>query len=394
MDSNALYYRRLARCSPAGALGVSLSVLLLALACGALDDRTFEADQGGAGGGAVGEQIAAAGSGGNGTAGTAGAELGGSEPAETADGVSGAASNPCEGLPASQCECSVGESTTCGAEYASIGACGTRVLLCQEPGVWPPGTNCTPDGPELCDPGAIDDDCDGVVDEDCACINTTSESCGIGTGGLRVCADGQWGACQCEAEADLDVDGNGVADASESLVGNGRFTADLAGWLQSQRNNTEVDGVLYEHSAVDAIGASCSGSMLLISTENSGSNFADQCLTESSPSYSAAAQALLIANGGGRSTGVLTTGSDPSFAELSLTAFGSADCSGAPLGEQLERVELTPNGGWQVLRVSLPAPVGTQGLRVRINTVADDEGGLLPYQLRSVRWDNVLVRGS
>ncbi len=44
-----------------------------------------------------------------------------------------------------------------------------------------------------------DNDCDGVTDEGCACIDGTTQACGISTGacqrGTQTCAAGAWGAC-------------------------------------------------------------------------------------------------------------------------------------------------------------------------------------------------------
>jgi hypothetical protein len=144
--------------------------------------------------------------------------------------------DPCAGLPLNRCECLAGDRTTCGARYASVGACAGRVLDCQA-GVWPPGTECTMQGPELCDPGAIDDDCDGSVDEGCNCINAARQSCGISQTGVRVCAGGAWGSCTCEAALQLDIDQSGAPDVSETALTNGSFTVDISGWLQSQRDN-------------------------------------------------------------------------------------------------------------------------------------------------------------
>lgn len=118
---------------------------------------------------------------------------------------------------------------TCG-----LGACQVTVPACVngKPGECvplPPATS------EVCE--GTDDDCDGAVDEDCACLNGASQDCysgpmgtqGVGTcaGGTQVCEDGAWGPCvgditpaseacdgldsNCEGQVDEGNPGGGIA---------------------------------------------------------------------------------------------------------------------------------------------------------------------------------------
>jgi len=67
-----------------------------------------------------------------------------------------------------------------------------------------------------------DNDCDGTTDEGCACVDGTTQPCGISTGacerGTQTCAGGEWGACTggvgptAEVCNGLDDDCNGVSD--------------------------------------------------------------------------------------------------------------------------------------------------------------------------------------
>jgi hypothetical protein len=197
----------------------------------------------------------------------------------------------------------------------------------------------------------------------------------------------------CEPGLLLDIDQNSVPDASETLIVNGTFTADIEGWLQSQRNNTQFEGVLFEFDTADATDLQCSGSMLLISTENAADNFAEQCVTASAGVYAAISQALLVGNsGGGRQSSLEATGVDPSFVTLELAAFDVSNCQGTSLANEVTRLEMIPGDSWQTLRTRLTAPAPTQSLRLRVNVVADDPEGLQVYRNRTARWDNLLLR--
>ncbi len=300
----------------------------------------------------------------------------------------------CTGLPMGRCECTVGESTLCGAEYVALGQCADRILICEAPGAWPPASACAPMGPELCDPGALDDDCDGQIDEGCTCINATRQTCN--NGGVRVCIGGDWAPCLCEAEGSLDSDQNGVADSAETLLENGTFTSDLSWWDQSQLNHSMTEGILFQHVSADATQLACSGSMLLVSWESTGDNLAAQCVPAGAGTYVASARAFLMANTGSNPlvAALATTGVDPATVSLDLHAVADEYCNGAVLAEQVATTVLDPVvRSWQPLTTTIEAPAGTLGLLVRVHMVADvpTDGDLQDYPVRSARWDNVVL---
>lgn len=116
-----------------------------------------------------------------------------------------------------------------------------------------------PDANDDCD--GEDDDCDGTADEGCACENGDTQACysgppgteetGICSTGTQTCANGQWGVCagqvvpateSCDA-IDQDCDGNvnegtcSLANATSSCTGGGCAISDCnAGYSHCDTN--------------------------------------------------------------------------------------------------------------------------------------------------------------
>ncbi len=188
--------------------------------------------------------------------------------AETEGMESGSGDPPCEPQPEicngidDDCDDEVdeglGQTITCGQ-----GICAMTIVDCNAgmPAECVPGDP-NPNG-ETCD--QTDDDCDGRVDEDCACTNGATQACytsnparvGMGecANGMQTCAGGAWGDCDGEitpvAEVcdNLDNDCNGEVDQGNPGGGGGCGTglqgvcqagtqACLGGALECEQNVT------------------------------------------------------------------------------------------------------------------------------------------------------------
>lgn len=138
---------------------------------------------------------------------------------EQCDGVD---DDDCDGVVDNGCDCITGNSRTCG---TNVGVCRSVIQTCSAAGQWP--RDCADEvgvvapSAEVCD-GVQDENCDGGIDEGCACVNGTVDrsACGTDAGecvsGMRVCTAGAWGSCSggsgpstevCEGSRDENCDG-------------------------------------------------------------------------------------------------------------------------------------------------------------------------------------------
>ncbi len=131
--------------------------------------------------------------------------------------------------------------------FCGLGVCSgnTGFETCTA-GVWGDNT-CDPfegASDEVCD-GLLDEDCDGTVDEGCDCINGQTQSCGESdqgecSFGTKTCVDGVWGECLgavnpvaeiCDA---LDNDCDGQVDEGELWSNKGQQCSVGVGICQAQ----------------------------------------------------------------------------------------------------------------------------------------------------------------
>lgn len=133
------------------------------------------------------------------------------------------ADEDCDGEHNEGCECTPGEQMPCGP--SEVGACQLGQQVCDADGTWAACEGATAPIVEECG-NQLDDDCDGLVDEGCGCEHGAQRACGdseVGACqlGLQTCDDkGEWGTCegavfplpeQCDTGG-VDEDCDGVAN--------------------------------------------------------------------------------------------------------------------------------------------------------------------------------------
>lgn len=117
--------------------------------------------------------------------------------------------NDCDGVVDDDCQCVPGQTRDCGED---VGVCRAGVQSCQSDGMWSLcyGASYAASEIEACN--GKDDDCNGQVDEGCACVAGSVQSCGTDVGlcafGTQECVNGSWGGCAGSIEPFPEVCGD------------------------------------------------------------------------------------------------------------------------------------------------------------------------------------------
>jgi hypothetical protein len=131
--------------------------------------------------------------------------------------------NDCDGVIDEGCSCLDGDTRPCGTD---MGECEMGTQICVD-GAWSECEGAIDPAQELCD--GLDNDCDEEVDEGCDCIDGDTRPCGDDIGqceqGTQSCVDGEWSECvgasysEPESCDGLDNDCDGLVDEDENMCG-------------------------------------------------------------------------------------------------------------------------------------------------------------------------------
>ena len=181
---------------------------------------------------------------------------------ETCDGT---VDEDCDGLIDEDCLCAPGATRACG---SAVGACEEGIETCNADGLgWGSCTGGVTPAVEACD-GTLDEDCDGSVDEGCFCVNGATRPCGateVGdcAFGLQTCFAGGWGACAGAIEPSPEVCGGASDENCDGVVNDGcacvpgaeRPCGESVGACEPGTETCAVDGLSWG-SCTGGVGAS------------------------------------------------------------------------------------------------------------------------------------------
>jgi hypothetical protein len=165
--------------------------------------------------------------------------------------------NDCDGDTDEACVCLPGDTRDCG---ESVGVCQAGVQVCQDDGSWSICYGASYAASEIEECNGLDDDCDGYIDEGCACTGGTTQECGSDVGscviGLQTCDNGTWGDCEGAVESFpevcgdlLDNDCDGLVDYDDDNCGTASTTGNDE--ESSSGNETSSDSTTGDEETTD-----------------------------------------------------------------------------------------------------------------------------------------------
>jgi hypothetical protein len=206
------------------------------------------------------------------------------------------------------CGCDVGKTQPCFAgpkALAGKGPCHLGEQTCEKvpgqgefaQGAWGTCGGSGQPGVEACN--GEDDDCDGVVDQGCACTDGEKKPCSTKCGdGQQVCAGGAWGDCDapqpdangsCNQKVNINVDGDCVC--APPCPANVPFVVGCQIDFQGGNSNgcvaTAKNGQVYFQEGVKCDAGHLTGFIICSDTPGKGLDASNCPINKSDPHYGA-----------------------------------------------------------------------------------------------------------
>ncbi len=226
--------------------------------------------------------------------------------------------NDCDGVIDEDCPCEDGSDQDCytgSPNVVGIGECVRGNQICVGTS-WGNCNGAVLPSEEVCD--GKDNDCDGVMDEECPCETGTEESCysggavteGIGEckAGTRICVNETWGPCEGEVPPVPEVC-NGLDDDCDGLID-----------LDDEPASTICPPV--PNGTADCVGDACVLGDCDPDWSDVNGTLSDGCECQSDP---------VPATGGAQCNGAISLGSLTDASADSVTVTGN----GAPAGREI-----------------------------------------------------------